>query len=99
MDNKKPQDVSEGIVGQSASTAGLAGDSVWDIYYHDGYGEKQTRVRAHCRHCAWCRFERQNDGCRISVVMPANVLGEGAPERSGGNPQAPLAGAPSRPAG
>lgn len=30
-------------------------------------------------------------------MVSSNVVGEGAPERSGGNPQAPLAGAPSRP--
>lgn len=36
---------------------------------------------------------------REEIAKTPNVLGEGAPERSGGNPQAPLAGAPSRPAG
>lgn len=39
------------------------------------------------------------DAVRDICVMRSNVQGEGAPERSGGNPQAPLAGAPSRPAG
>jgi len=45
-------------------------ETVWVIHYHDGYASHETKVRAHCRHCAWRRFERQNHGCRISVVVP-----------------------------
>lgn len=46
-------------------------DTTWDIHYHDGKSMTQTRVYAHCRDCAWRRFEGQNRGCRISVVVPA----------------------------
>ena len=47
-------------------------DTVWVIHYHDGYSMQQTRYLAHCRNCAWQRFERQNRGCRVSAVVPAH---------------------------
>lgn len=51
-------------------------DPVWVVHYHDGRSMQQTRFRAHCRDCAWTRFERQNDDCRVPAVLP--VSGEPA---------------------
>ena len=57
--------------GASLSDAGLDADKVWEIHFHDGKASQVTGFIAHCRHCAWRRFEQQNRGCRISVVIPA----------------------------
>lgn len=52
---------------------GLEGETVWSIHYYDGRAMQVTRFRAHCKSCAWRRFESQNRGCRVSVVVPANA--------------------------
>ena len=57
--------------GASLSDVGLDADTVWEIHYHDGRASQVTGFIAHCRECAWRRFEQQNRGCRISVVIPA----------------------------
>lgn len=53
------------------ASARRAGDSVWEVRYHGCAGQK-ARFRAHCRHCAWQRFARQNDDCRVTAVVPAD---------------------------
>ena len=42
MDEQKPEAASEGIVGQSASTAGLAATDVIYSYKHDAYYSATT---------------------------------------------------------
>lgn len=47
-------------------------DTVWLIRFNDGNSTHDVRFRAHCRECAQRRFERQNRGCHVTAVVPAN---------------------------
>lgn len=49
-------------------------DSIWRIRFNDGCSTQEINFRAHCKVCARIRFEQQNRGCRVSVVIPGGGL-------------------------